>query len=143
MHGPWIRRGGWYPDRKLRLFRRSRTTWGGHEPHDKILVDGKVDWLPGDLLHYSYSDLATQIRQTIRFAKLAADRMFQTGQKPRMHNLLFRPGIKFFKNYFLQRGFLDGMAGFILAVTGAFYVFLKQAMLWELHRHARREQAGR
>ncbi len=38
----WWWRGGWYPDYDVRLFRRDRATWGGVDPHEKIIVDGKV-----------------------------------------------------------------------------------------------------
>ena len=52
--GRWIRRGGWYPDRKVRLVRRGKGRWGGTNPHDHLYVEGRVERVDGDLLHYGY-----------------------------------------------------------------------------------------
>ena len=56
--GRWMRHGGWYPDRQLRLFDRRRGRWGGHDPHDRVELEGEPGTLRGDLLHYPYRDFA-------------------------------------------------------------------------------------
>ena len=134
----WIRHGGWYPDRKTRLVRKANSQWRGLNPHDLLHVDGRVRRLKGDLLHFTYRDLTAQIRQTNLLTDIAAHVMFENGTKHRLHNLLLRPCVAFLKFYFWRLGFLDGSAGFILAVTGSHYVFLKYAKLAELHRRAAR-----
>ena len=55
--GRWIRHGDWYPDRKLRLVKKSEAEWRGASEHDKLFVNGKVKNLKGDLLHYSYPSM--------------------------------------------------------------------------------------
>ncbi len=132
--GRWIRHGGWYPDTKLRLFDRSKGRWGGVNPHDHVFVEGRVERLHGDLLHYSYRSVADHLGTITSFTSIAAKEKHARGERTGPFSLLLRPFWKFLRMYFLQAGFLDGVAGFVVAVTGAFYVFLKYAKLWELQR---------
>ena len=132
--GRWIRHGEFYPDWKLRLYRRSRGRWAGRDPHGRIEVEGPVASLEGELLHYSYRDLADQIARIQFFSDQAADALFREGAVFRIHRLVLRPPARFLRSYVLRRGFLDGMPGFIIAVASAFSVFLKYAKLWERSR---------
>ena len=129
--GRWIRHGDFYPDWKLRLFRRSRAQWVGRDPHGRIEVDGAVNRLDGELLHYSYRDLADQIARIQFFSEQAAAGMSQAHVKFRLRDLILRPPARFLRCYVLRAGFRDGIAGFIIAFASAFYVFLKYAKLWE------------
>lgn len=132
--GRWIRHGDFYPDWKLRLYRRSRARWTGRDPHGRIEVDGAVDSLDGELLHYSYRDLADQIARIQFFSDQAAGALVREGAVFRKRDLVLRPPARFLRSYFLRRGFLDGIPGFIIAVASAFYVFLKYAKQWERSR---------
>lgn len=132
--GRWIRHGDFYPDWKLRLYRRSRARWTGRDPHGRIEVEGPVVSLEGELLHYSYRDLADQIARIQFFSDQAANALVREGAIFRIHRLVLRPPARFLRSYVLRRGFLDGMPGFIIAVASAFYVFLKYAKLWERSR---------
>jgi glycosyltransferase involved in cell wall biosynthesis len=132
--GRWIRHGDFYPDWKLRLFRRSRAHWTGRDPHGRVEVDGRVDSLAGELLHYSYRDLADQIDRIQFFSDQAAAALIQEGSDFRVRDIVLRPPARFLRSYFLRRGFRDGMPGFIIAVASAFYVFLKYAKCWERSR---------
>ncbi len=140
--GRWILHGGWYPDRKVRLFRRGRGRWGGVNPHDRVRVEGKVERLAGDILHYSYEDLGAHLRQVDFFTTIAAREKRARGERFALHRLLLRPPGKFVRMYLLKGGILDGLAGFVVAVTGAYYVFLKYAKLWELERKGDDGRAG-
>src|SRR4030043_929488 len=55
--GRWVRHSGWYPDRKLRLFRKARARWEGEYVHEKLVVDGPVGKLRGPLHHFTYPDI--------------------------------------------------------------------------------------
>jgi len=132
--GRWIRRGGWYPDVKLRLFRRSKGRWGGVNPHDHARVEGRVERLDGDLLHYSYRSISDHVRSIDAFTTIAAREKFKAGRRAGIVDLTLRPFGKFLRMYVLKLGFLEGAAGFVVAATGAFYVFLKYAKLRELER---------
>ena len=140
--GRWIRHGGWYPDRKLRLFRRSTGRWGGTNPHDHVRVDGLVRRLPGDLLHHSYHSLSDHLRTIDSFTSIAAREKHAAGRRARLVDLTLRPVGKFLSMYLLRAGFLDGLAGFCAAVSGAYYVFLKYAKLRELERELWTPNAG-
>ncbi|MGE4619798.1 MAG: glycosyltransferase family 2 protein [Planctomycetota bacterium] len=129
--GRWIRHGGWYPDRKIRLFDRRKARWGGINPHDRIELEGNAEPLQGDLLHYSFRDLHHHIEGIDFFTSIAASEQDSRNQRSHLIGMLGRAPWKFFRMFVLDRGWRDGMAGFILAVVGAFYVFLKYACLWE------------
>ena len=132
--GRWIRHSGWYPDRKLRLFRRSAGRWGGVNPHDHVHLEGRVERLAGDLLHYSYRSLSDHLRTIDAFTTVAAREKHARGERAGAASLVLRPLGKFLRTYFLRAGFLDGWPGLVVSTTGSFYVFLKYAKLWELQR---------
>ncbi|MHA7837015.1 MAG: glycosyltransferase family 2 protein [bacterium] len=132
--GRWIRHGDFYPDRKLRLFRRSRARWVGRDPHGRVEVDGEVGDLAGVLEHYSYADLADQIGRIQFFSDQAADSLVAEGIPFRLRRLVLHPPGRFLRTYLLRRGFLDGIPGLVIAVASAFYVFLKYAKHWERAR---------
>ncbi len=132
----WIRHGDWYPDRKLRLFRSDRGTCGGTEPHDRIYVQGRVGHLRSPLFHYTYDSIEDQFETLNRFSRISA-----AGQRHRalatiLWHMAMDPPFRFLRCYFLRRGFLDGVPGFIIASTVAFGTFAKYAKLWE-RLHAR------
>lgn len=132
--GRWIRHGGWYPDVKLRLFRRSVARWGGTNPHDHVRVDAgqRVERLAGDLHHYSYRTLSDHLRTIDSFTTIAAREKRARGERAGFLTLALRPFGKFLRMYVLKAGFLDGVPGFCVAISGAYYVFLKYAKLREM-----------
>lgn len=130
--GRWIVRSGWYPDRKLRLFRRSCARWGGTNPHDHVQPRGDVAEFKGDLHHYSYRSMADHLRTIDFFTDIAAREKARKGVRFPVLRMLIQPPFKFFKMYVLKQGFREGRVGFIVAVLGMYYVFLKYAKLWEL-----------
>lgn len=135
--GRWIRHGDFYPDWKLRLFRRSRARFEGRDPHGRIAVEGPVESLPGHLLHFSYRDLADQIARIQFFSAEAAAALAREGRRFRIRDLVLRPPARWLRCYVLRRGFQDGVPGFVIAGASAFYVFLKYAKLWEATRAGR------
>jgi glycosyltransferase involved in cell wall biosynthesis len=132
--GRWIRHGGWYPDRKVRLVRRGRGRWEGEEVHERLVADGQIRALDGDLLHYTYRGIADHLRTIDRFTTAAARGMAARGARGARVGMIVNPPLKFLKMYLLKAGFLDGLPGFVVAVLGGYYVFLKYAKLWELQR---------
>jgi glycosyltransferase involved in cell wall biosynthesis len=132
--GRWIRHGDFYPDWKLRLYRRSRASWVGRDPHGRVEVEGRVADLDGELLHYSYRDLADQIGRIQFFSDQAAAALVRDGIPFRLGHLVLRPPARFLRIYLLRQGFRDGLPGFIIACASAFYVFLKYAKHWERSR---------
>lgn len=132
--GVWHDRGEWYPDRQMRVFRRSRARWVGRDPHDRVELQGPTRQLAGHLRHWNYRDLQDHIAQIEKFSGLQAREMFDEGLRFRLTDLLFRPFSRFFRGYFLRRGFLLGVPGFLVSISTAYYVFMKYARLWELEQ---------
>ena len=131
--GKWIKHGDWYPDVKLRLFRKEKGKCVGHEPHDRIVVDGRVKRLRGHLYHYTYSGIADQIASLNKFSNITAQRWYEEGKTAKWLDIYSRPLWRFFRGYFLKRGFLDGLPGLIIAISASYGVMIKYAKLWEHH----------
>lgn len=135
--GRWINHGGWYPDYKLILYRKSRGSWGGMDLHTRVTVAGPTRRLQGDLWHFTYQDLAHQLRTVSRYSEIVAQQWQREGRRFRLGGMLFRPLVKFLEGYLYKQGFRDGMPGLIIAVVSSFYVFMKHARQWEMIRASR------
>jgi glycosyltransferase involved in cell wall biosynthesis len=129
----WVYHCGWYPDRKLRLLDRRCGKWTGKNPHDIIaLKDAQYKVIPGNILHYSYDSIADHITQTNKFTTIAAKAAYQSGVRSSTFKIITRPLLKFFKDYFLKRGFLDGSYGFVICFINALSALLKYSKLKDL-----------
>lgn len=135
--GKWIRHGGWYPDRKLRMARRASVSWGGENPHDRLILnEGAVATrLSGDLLHYSYYSIAGHIGQVNKFTDIGSKSAYRSGRRFSFFSLLVKPPYKFLRDYILRGGFLDGYYGFVIAAISAHATFLKYVKLRELEKN--------
>lgn len=132
--GRFIRRSGWYPRRRYRLFRKGKSRWVGENPHDKIEIDGKGGILPGNLIHYSFRDFSDQVDTVNKFSSIVAYTRFKKGRKFSVLACIYKPWFKFWDIYLLRRGFLDGFPGFAIAVASSFSTFLKYAKIYELDK---------
>jgi len=135
--GRWIRHGEWYPDVKLRLFRKSCGRTEGLEPHDKVAVSGPVKRLRNPLWHYTYDSIADHLDTLNRFSSITAKQRFALGARFRWHDLLLRPLLRFWRGYLFKGGLLDGWHGLIIAVFSAYGVFAKYAKVLELEWRSR------
>lgn len=141
--GRWIRHGDWYPDIKLRLFRKELGTCGGQEPHDRTTVDGAVRQLRSPIYHYTYEGITDQLTTVNRFSTITAESKFAQGQQFRIADLLLRPVARFMRSYVLRAGFRDGLPGLVVSGTIAYGVFVKYAKLWELHHKAKQRKEAK
>jgi len=129
--GRWIRHGDWYPDRKIRLWRRGQASWGGVDPHDAVLARGRVGRLKDDLLHYSMDDLNHHVRKAISYSDIFARQKLADGRRAGALEPWFRPCFRFVRGYFLRLGFLDGWQGYAIARIVALETFLRYAKIRE------------
>lgn len=130
-----IRHSGWYPDWQLRFFNRQKGRWKEVVVHESVTVEGKVEKLPGDILHFSIEDAAHHhLMIGERYAPLSAEQMFISGRKTTPFKIALIGFTTFFQTYFLKLGFLDGLAGFCIARFAAHHAFLKHLILWELQQ---------
>jgi glycosyltransferase involved in cell wall biosynthesis len=113
----WIKHGVWYP---------------GYVLHESVRVSGSIGRLGGDLLHYSYRDIRHHLDKVNEFTTLAARQMLEQKRRAGAHHMTVLPFLEFFKVYIIKRGFLDGLAGLMIAAFHSFYVFLKYAKLREM-----------
>ena len=129
--GRWIRHGDWYPDRQTRLWRRGRAEWGGVDPHDKLIVDGKVSRLKSDLQHFSNDSVNGHIRKIIPFTDEFVRQHANGLPGSQISGLAIRPVWRFVRAYFFRLGFLDGWQGGYIAWLNAFSTASKYAKLRE------------
>lgn len=125
--GRWILHGGWYPDRKVRLYNRQKGAWVGEFVHESVKVNGRVGHLESNLLHFTCDSLSEHLRTLDRYTTLAAEELVDRKSRIRLSKLILDPAWTFVRSYFLQRGFLDGMEGLTIAHMAAVYTFLKYA----------------
>lgn len=132
--GRWIRHSGWYPDFKVRLYDRRSARWVGDYVHESVQVDGTIETLGADLLHYTCDSLSQHLRTLDRYTTLAAAELRAQGRRTNVARLLVDPAWTFFRSYLLQQGFRDGRQGLIISAMAAWYVFLKWAKTLESHQ---------
>ncbi len=129
--GSWIKNGGWYPDKQLRLWDKNWGSWNKNKIHEKVEIrsDANLGFLKGDLLHYSYYTISEYISQLNKYSDLKAEELIRKNKKPNFLILTFKPFVKFIINYFLKKGLLDGYYGFVLAVSSAYATFITYVKL--------------
>ena len=133
--GHWIRHSGWYPDRKFRLFSKSKAKWNGDKIHESIELDkgASSEHLDGDILHYSYYSLADHIRQAEKFTDLTALDSYEAGINAGMLKIFLAPKAKFIRDYFFHLGIMDGFYGYTVCRLSAHATYLKYSKLRKLH----------
>ncbi len=137
--GRWIRHGGFYPDPKLRLFRRGQGFVTGHDPHDRCELKAEVPQqtrqFSNALVHYTYPNLTLYLNHMNRYSSLGAELAFAKGHRSfSVADIVVRPFLTLIYNYFFRLGFLDGREGLLLHLYHAGYVSWKYAKAWELSR---------
>ena len=149
--GRWTRHGGFWPDPKVRLFRKCAGQFEDRAVHEDVKVEESgIRPLRGCLIHHSYPTLSDYIDHINRYSSLGAEMVLgrqiphtvaenatRVGH-PRVGfsviNIVLRPLATFMYNYFFRLGFLDGREGLVLHLYHAVYVSWKYAKAWELGR---------
>jgi glycosyltransferase involved in cell wall biosynthesis len=136
----WIKHGGYYPDRKLRLVKRELAKFELRPVHEDIKLSGKTGVLRGDLIHHAYPNLESFIDHANRYSTLGAQMVARERRVGfSVTNIVVRPLVRFFYNYVIRGGFLDGREGLLVHLTHASYVSWKFAKAWEFSRNASTE----
>jgi len=132
--GRWIEQGGYWPDPKLRLFRRGIGRFENRLVHEDVLVEGKTgNFRSGAIIHHSYPTLSDYIEHMNRYSSLGAEMVVAKGKiRFSFINIVLRPTFTFIYNYFFRLGFLDGREGLLLHLYHAVYVSWKYSKAWEL-----------
>jgi glycosyltransferase involved in cell wall biosynthesis len=128
--------GGWYPDTNARLYQSGKATWTTPKVHERLLsidtANPSIGDLEGDILHFSFPTLLSQITTNVRYAQLGAEELLKRPPQVPVTfiKVVFRPFGKFLECYFLKQGFKDGKWGFIIAINAAYSLFIKYALAY-------------
>jgi glycosyltransferase involved in cell wall biosynthesis len=136
--GRWIRHSGWYPDRKIRLFRKTRAHWEGEYVHEKLVVEGRVGKLHGAIHHFTYRNIHEHLARINTFSDLGAQKLYARKRKARWYHLMCLPFFRFVRAYVWKRGFLDGFPGLVISALTAYAVFVRYAKLREIWKKGER-----
>ena len=143
--GRWIRHGGYYPDAKLRLFRRHAANFApparftDRPVHETIAFDGSLETLNGDLIHHAYPTIESYIEHMDRYSTLGAQTIVEKGKTSQSwlafyYNVLVIPALTFLRDYIFRLGFLDGREGFLLHLYYSTYNSWMYAKAWQTTR---------
>jgi len=130
--GQWVKHSGWHPDWKVRLFNRQTTQWQETDIVHERLVYPKTTrqlQLPGVLYHYSYKNSADHWQRIEQYAQLSAQQLAQEGKKATFIKRYLSPIARFFKTFFIKKGFLDGRLGWTISCRNAYLVYRKYQIL--------------
>lgn len=129
--GRRLRRGGWGSDRVLRLVRRSVCRYTERRVHEELAVEtGRIGSLGSALEHYTYWTSEQYFEKFDRYTTWGAQDLLDRGRRARLCTLVLRPAWRFFRQYLLKLGVLDGRAGLVMCGLSACSVFVKYAKLW-------------
>ncbi len=127
----------WYPDLKTRLFNRNTSHWGGTNPHDHIVTQGKnIQRLNGDIYHYSFDSISDHLKTIDSFTEIGADELVRKQKAVSIFSPVTHASWTFIKLYFIKRGFLDGFAGFLVSILSYFHVFVKYSKAYIKYKQA-------
>jgi glycosyltransferase involved in cell wall biosynthesis len=140
-----LKHGGYWPDPKLRLFRRGVARFEDRAVHETMLASCSVGELKGPLIHHCYPTLSDYIEHMNRYSSIGAEMLVRSGRASRslpafLWNAYANPAATFCYNYFLRLGFLDGREGLLQHVNHSIYLHWKFAKAWQGASCGRREE---
>lgn len=130
--GRFMRHSGWYPDLIVRLFRRGAARFSDDLVHERLLVEGRIGQLDGELLHYAFDNAEEVLHKMDRYSTAGAQMLYQRGRNATLGGAVLRGLWSFVRTWVLRGGFLDGREGFMLAVSnaeGTYYRYIKLMLL--------------
>ena len=133
--GKHIKYSGFQNDAVIRVFKKSKAKYSSNLVHETLEVDGKVETLKHKSEHFSYKDFDHYNNKLTQYSKLQAQALYNNNMRPNLYHFLGRPCYRFWHQYLIRLGFLDGKEGFILAYTSAFAVFKRYLYLWTMYRN--------
>ena len=130
----------WYPDRKIRLFNKTKTRWLDNDVHESIDTSNmRTITLSGDILHYSFDSISDHLKTIDKFTQIGANDLLKKGKRISVISPLTHASWTFFKLYFFKRGFLDGFAGLTVSVLSYMHVFIKYSRAYILQKSQRED----
>jgi glycosyltransferase involved in cell wall biosynthesis len=131
--GRWIKHSGWYPDRKLRLFRKDKSRWQGRV-HEGLILEGKTKKIGGDILHFTYRNITDHINRLNRYSQMQAEDIARGKKKLLYLRALLLPPITFIRFYLWKLGILDGLPGLVIALVSSWATAMKYLKAIEMRK---------
>lgn len=129
-----INYSGWQRDKVVRLFLKEHCQYKGLV-HETIKTNGNLGFFKHKIDHFGYRNYEHFIFKINHYSTLKARELFEKGKKVNAFHLLIKPIVRFFIHYVIRLGFLDGLAGLILAKILAYSVFTRYVKLWLLNKN--------
>ena len=133
-NGKWIRHCGWWPDEKVKLFKKDTCTVSNRAVHEGVEVRGIKKKLSAPLVHYPTSQIRKVMAKMNLYSSLGAEELLKAGKKATFSKAIFHAIASFTKSYILKLGIFDGGEGFFISLTGSvttFYKYVKLIELWK------------
>jgi len=130
--GKKVRFSGWQNDRVIRLFRRDNSRYQVLHVHAEIVTEGTTGRLKNKLQHYTYRNYNQYIEKYERYTTWSARDRLKKTKKVTLYHLLVKPTFRFFRQYIIRLGFLDGRVGFIISAMAAHSVFTRYLKAWRM-----------
>jgi glycosyltransferase involved in cell wall biosynthesis len=137
--GKWIKHCGWYPGFQTRLFKRNKVKVTDRLVHEGYDVEGEMGFLKGDILHYSVSSITDYMRKVNHYSSLQAVEKSQK-KEIKFSDLFLRPLAAHIQNFFIRKGFLDGIHGLMVTNFDIITNMLTYMKAWELQNKNKRKK---
>jgi glycosyltransferase involved in cell wall biosynthesis len=129
----WIRHGEWYPNAKLKIFRKDKFRYEEEaEYHPRAFMEGKTQTLKNDVLHYNFADFSAAFAKLNRATDFEARKWIRDGRKMSLGIVFQKMVSRFLKFYLGKKGYKDGFIGFFMALYSGMYQFYTYCKYWEL-----------
>ncbi|MGQ9800494.1 MAG: glycosyltransferase family 2 protein [Candidatus Saccharicenans sp.] len=136
--GRWVRHSGWYPNRRVRLYKKEKGCWVQDRFRVTFNFSGQAGRLKNPVEHLAFSSIAEHLNYLNRISGRRAQEMYLKGKKARFYHLWLWPFFRFFGIYFGRGGWLDGFPGLVISMLAAYGLFLKYAKLKEVWKKGER-----
>lgn len=127
-----VRYSGWQDDAVVRLFHRDKSSYEDKMVHAEIQTEGKIGVLTNKIEHFTYKNFEVYMKKADKYTTWGAYDRFKKAKKTSVLDMMLRPGFRFFKHYFIKKGFLDGKIGLVVSLLSAYNVFIRCLKLWRL-----------
>jgi glycosyltransferase involved in cell wall biosynthesis len=130
--GRWIRHGLWWPDRQLRLFKNGYGKFPEKHVHEYISVTGRTETIQTPYIHHNYDSIGQYLNKMQEIYTESEIQKYEAANyRVNWQDAIRFPASDFFKIYFAQEGYKDGLHGLVLSILQSFYSFIIFAKLWE------------
>lgn len=134
--GKPLMHAGLYPDGVIRLIKKGKARFPTKTVHELMDIDGEVAWLFNNIKHHDSPTLERYLERANRYTSLSAEDFKSRKVNASYLNLFYYSFIKpvevFSHLFFLHKGFLDGMRGFIWSLFSALHFPIAYFKYWQM-----------